>query len=202
MVDKYRLKAFVIKELEQGAVRQKYFPMLTNFGVRDYSESVHSTGLNYLTELGRQLEGVTSLSEFPVYPADGQYSHSLTREVRPDSLWFARDTGEPLFVAEFDRFENSKLKHDKLREKIENLLLAYHQLGGKLALILLVYWSYQGTVPNNIDNYLRVFDEGFHMANGKYIPGVSSYHTECIVFQAIASGSKEKLTINEWIQVR
>ena len=202
LVDKFELKSFIINELEEGTIRQNYFPMLTNYGLRDYSESVHSTGLNYLTEIGRQIEGVTSLSEFSVYPVDSQYSHTATREVRPDSLWFERDTGMPLFVAEFERFESSKLKHDKLREKIENLLLAYHQLGGKLAVILFVYWSYQGNIPKDIDNYLRVFDEGFCMANGKYIPGVSSFHTECIVFQAIANGLKEKLTINQWLQVR
>ncbi len=176
--------------------------MLTHYGVRDYSESVHSTGLNYLTEIGRQVEGVISLSEFPVYPIDNQYLHSLTREVRPDSVWFNRATGLPLLVAEFERFESSKLKHDKLREKIENLLLAYHQFGGKLALILFVYWSYQGAVPKDIDNYLRIFDEGYRLANGKYIPGINSFHTECLVFQAMASGSKEKITINQWIQVR
>ena len=126
----------------------------------------------------------------------------MTREVRPDSFWFEKDSGKSLFVAEFERFESSKMKHDKLREKIENLLLAYHQLGGELALILFVYWSYLGAVPNNVDNYLQIFDEGFRMANGKYMPGVNSYHTECIVFQAIASGSKEKVTINQWIQVK
>lgn len=176
--------------------------MLTHYGVRDYSESVHSTGLNYLTEIGRQVEGVISLSEFPVYPIDSQYLHSLTREVRPDSVWFNRETGLPLLVAEFERFESSKLKLDKLREKIENLLLAYHQFGGKLALILFVYWSYQGAVPKDIDNYLRIFDEGYRLANGKYIPGINSFYTECLVFQAMASGSKEKITINQWIQVR
>lgn len=202
MVDNSQLKSFVINELNQGKIRAKYFPMLTKQGLRDYSESVHSAGLNYLTEMGRHIEGVVSLSEFPVYPLNNQYSHHLTREVRSDSFWFTRDTCRPLLVAEFERFEKSKSKHDKLREKIENLMLAYHQLGGDLALILFVYWSYQGAVPNNIDNYLRVFDEGFSLANGKYIPGVSSHNTECIVFQAIASGFKEKLTINQWIQVR
>ena len=202
LVDKLQLKSFVVDELSAGTIRQKSFPMLTCVGLRDYSESIHSTGLNYLTEIGRHIEGVTSLSEFPVYPVDSRYHHAVTREVRPDSLWFDSDGSNPLFVAEFERFESSRAKHDKLREKIENLLLAYHQLGGELALILFVYWSYQGAVPTDVDKYLRIFDEGFRMANGKYIPGVNSYHTECIVFQAIASGSKEKVTINQWIQVK
>ncbi len=201
-MDKLQLKDFVVNELSTGTIRQQSFPMLTSLGLRDYSESIHSTGLNYLTDIGRHIVGVASLSEFPVYPIDRQYSHAVTREVRPDSLWFEKDSGKAVFVAEFERFESSKMKHDKLREKIENLLLAYHQLGGELALILFVYWSYLGSVPTDVDNYLRIFDEGFRMANGKYIPGVNSYHTECIVFQAIASGSKEKVTINQWIQVK
>ena len=201
-MDKFQLKSLVINEFNQGNIRRNYFPMLTNQGIRDYSESVHSAGLNYLTEIGRHIEGVTSLSEFPIYPVEIQYSHNLTREVRSDSLWFELDTGRPLLVAEFERFDKSKLKHDKLGEKIENLLLAYHQLGGELAIILFVYWSYQGAVPNHIEKYLKTFDEGFSLANGKYIPGVNSHQTECVVFQAIASGVKEKLIINEWIQVR
>ncbi|GFZ93791.1 hypothetical protein GCM10008018_45280 [Paenibacillus marchantiophytorum] len=202
MEDKYQLKPFIINEFDRGNIRGANFPMLTTYGVRDYSESVHSTGLNYLTEIGRHIEGITSLSEFPVYPVNPQYSHRVTREVRPDSLWFEKETGKPLFIAEFERFENSKLKHNKLREKIENLLLAYHQLGGELRVILFVYWSYQGAIPNDIENYLRIFDEGYRMANGKHIPGLNSLHTKCLVFQAVASGSKESLTINQWIQVR
>jgi len=201
-VDKSQLKSFVINELNNGRIRKRYFPMLTHLGLRDYSESVHSAGLNYLTEIGRHIEGAASLSEFPVYPVDNQYRHSLTREVRSDSIWYEIDTGRPLLVAEFERFDRTRLKHDKLREKIENLLLAYHQLGGEVLLILFVYWSYQGSVPDHIEKYLKVFDEGFSLANGKYIPGVSSHKTECVVFQAVADGEKERLVVNQWIQVR
>lgn len=43
--------------------------MMTKFGVRDYSETVHTVGLNYITAIGRFVDGVTSsLSECPVFP--------------------------------------------------------------------------------------------------------------------------------------
>ena len=62
LVDKLQLKSFVINELSTGTIRQQSFPMLTSLGLRDYSESIHSTGLNYLTDIGRHIEGVASLS--------------------------------------------------------------------------------------------------------------------------------------------
>ncbi|KZE95407.1 hypothetical protein AVP43_02347 [Geobacillus stearothermophilus] len=69
-------------------------------------------------------------------------------------------------------------------------------------MILFVYWSYSGTIPKNIDKYISIFDEGFTLPNGRFIPGINSFVTDYLVFQAVASGTKENLTINEWIQVR
>lgn len=201
-VDKEQLKAMIIEEFKNGKIRDSLFPMLSVHGIRDYSETVHSAGLNYITEIGRHIQGVTALSECPVYPINQQYGHSMTREVRLDSVWYRQQDVKPILVSEFERFENSKGKHDKLREKIENLLLAYHQLGSDLPFILFVYWSYSGAIPKNIDKYISIFDEGFTLPNGRFIPGINSFVTDYLVFQAVASGTKENLTINEWIQVR
>ncbi|WP_374187299.1 hypothetical protein ACEPPU_14490 [Priestia aryabhattai] len=201
-MDKEEIKQWIIQEFKNGYIRDTWFPMLSVSGVRDYSETVHSTGLNYITEIGRQLDGYTALSEYPVYPVNESVSHIITREVRPDSIWYNKEDLRPVLVSEFERFENSKAKNDKLREKIENLLIAYHQLGGKLPIILFVYWSYSGIVPKDIDKYICIFDEGFRLRNGTYINGINSFQSDYLVFQAVAQGTKEKLTLNQWIQVK
>jgi hypothetical protein len=201
-MDKEEIKEWIIQEFKCGYIRDTSFPMLSISGVRDYSETVHSMGLNYITEIGRRLDGFTAISECPVYPINENFSHSVTREVRPDSIWYNKENLKPVLVSEFERFENSKAKNDKLREKIENLLIAYHQLGRNLPIILFVYWSYNGIVPKDIEKYISIFDEGFRLPNGTYINGINSFESDYLVFQAVAQGTKEKLTINQWIQVK
>jgi hypothetical protein len=201
-MDKEVIKEWIIQEFINGHIRDTWFPMLSVSGLRDYSETVHSTGLNYITEMGRQLEGYTAISECPVYPINKGFGHNVTREVRPDSIWYNKVDLKPVLISEFERFDNSKAKNNKLREKIENLLIAYHQLGSNLPIILFVYWSYSGIVPKDIEKYISIFDEGFRLTNGTYIHGLNSFETDYLVFQAVAQGSKEKLTINQWIQVK
>lgn len=201
-MDKEEIKKWIIQEFKNGKIRDTWFPMLSISGLRDYSETVHSTGLNYITEIGRQLDGYTAVSEFPVYPINESFGHSITREVRLDSIWYNKKDLKPVLVSEFERFDNSRSKNDKLREKIENLLIAYHQLGGNLPIILFVYWSYSGIAPKDIDKYISIFDEGFRLPNGTYINGINLFESDYLVFQAVAKGDKEKLIINKWIQVK
>ena len=201
-MDKEEIKKWIIQEFKNGKIRDTWFPMLSISGLRDYSETVQSTGLNYITEIGRQLDGYTAVSEYPVYPINESFGHTITREVRPDSIWYNKKDLKPVLVSEFERFDNSRSKNDKLREKIENLLIAYHQLGGNLPIILFVYWSYSGIVPKDIDKYISIFDEGFRLPNGTYINGINSYESDYLVFQAVAKGDKKKLIINKWIQVK
>ncbi|MEH7372489.1 hypothetical protein [Priestia megaterium] len=196
------MKTFIIQEMKNGDIRKKYFPMITDIGIRDYSEAVHSSGLNYLTQIGREINRVVALSEYPIYPVSKTYTHTTTRIVRSDSVWFAKQTFKPLLIAEFERYEGSKQKNRKLKEKIENLLLSYHQLGAQIPLLLFVYWTYNdGTIAKNIETYLRIFDEGFSL-NGQWIPGINTHHTDYLVFQAVAQGTKEHLIMNQWIKVR
>jgi hypothetical protein len=53
---------FIKEEFKEGNIRNEMFPMMTQFGIRDYSETVHTVGLNYITAIGRNIEGITSLS--------------------------------------------------------------------------------------------------------------------------------------------
>lgn len=204
MPSKEIIKQSLITEMDQGIIRSRDFPMMVKQGMRDYSETVHSVGLNYITQIGRSMDDIVALSECPVYSGDeGDYAARVTREIRPDSIWFERKTMAPVLVAEFERYASNQLKNRKLQEKIENLLIAYRQLGGQVPMILFVYWTYNdGTIASDIDQYIGILDRGFHLKNGQWIPGINSAVTNYLVYQAVAQGSKNNLTIKQWIRVR
>ena len=67
-----RLIQAIREEMKTGEIRKRFFPMMTDFGVRDYSETVHTMGLNYLTAIGRTISDTTAISECPVYPYEKQ----------------------------------------------------------------------------------------------------------------------------------
>ncbi len=202
MVNKLELLSKLRDELESGHLRKEYFPMLTDYGVMDYSESVHTTGLNYITQIGRCMEGVIALSEYPIFSELSSYPARKTREVRLDSIWFNKTNGNPLLICEFERYEKNRQKNRKLQEKIENLLIAYHQLEEKPLLILFIYWTYQGdTVAEDIERFITVFDQGFRL-KATWIPGINAAQTDYLVYQVVASGDKECLKFNHWIRVK
>jgi len=212
-----RLVQAIRQELETGEIRKRFFPMMTDFGVRDYSETVHTMGLNYLTAIGRTIKDTTAISECPVYPLEkksnfnsagmiaesfGEFRSKKGPEVRPDSIWYSIKDNQPLLLCEFERYDKSRLKNKKIEEKIQNLLIAYHQLGGDVPLILFVYWTYPKVTPGDISNYIRIFDDGFTMSNGTRVYGIDGRRTTYLVYHCVASGDKECLTFNQWIKVR
>lgn len=218
---KERLIQGITQELKTGNIRKELFPMMTNFGVRDYSETVHSLGLNYLTAIGRTIKDVTAISECPVYPYEndsyitggmdtnikvadesGKYKGGNEPIVRPDSIFYSTMDNQPLLICEFERYDKSRLKNKKLEEKIQNLLIAYNQLGRNLSLILFVYWTYPKITPGDISDYIRIFDEGFVMNNGRRVQGIDGRKTQYLVYHCVASGDKDNLTFNQWIKVR
>lgn len=204
------------KEFESGKLRDELFPMMTKFGVRDYSETVHTLGLNYITAIGRTIEGVSAVSECPVYPYEeisceivaethlsyGESKKEKDAEVRPDSIWYSKENNYPILISEFERYQNNRIKDKKLKEKIQNLLIAYHQLGGELPLIVFVYWSYSSVTAGDISDTISILDKGFYLPNKKYVSGINSRKTKYLVYQCIAKGTKENLTLNQWIKVR
>lgn len=218
---KEKLIQGITEELKNGNLREELFPMMTRFGVRDYSETVHTLGLNYLTAIGRTIKEVTAVSECPIYPYEkdsfitgsidnnikvadeyGKYKGSDEPIVRPDSIFYSTTNNQPLLICEFERYDKSRLKNKKLEEKIQNLLIAYNQLGRNLPIILFVYWTYPKITPGDISEYIRIFDEGFVMSNGRRIQGIDGRKTEYLVYHCVASGNKENLTFNQWIKVR
>ncbi|MEG2867883.1 MAG: hypothetical protein RR894_09055 [Terrisporobacter sp.] len=212
-MNKREIINFIKSEFENGDIRNNLFPMMTKFGVRDYSETVHTLGLNYITALGRYIEGVSTISECPVYPhkedkyvkriADEEAVYgSKTTHVRPDSVWFSKEDNTPILICEFERYEKNKRKDIKLIQKIQNLLISYHQLGGNVPIILFVYWSYANENPGDIDEYISIFDKGFKTDKGSYIQGIDALKTTYIVYRCVASGDEANLKLNQWVEVR
>ena len=213
-MNKEKIIDFIKKEFKEGKIRNEMFPMMTKFGVRDYSETVHTVGLNYITAIGRFIDGVTALSECPVFPysessqyddqmvAESMVSYGVdTTEVRPDSIWYSKKDNSPILICEFERYEKNRRKDLKIKEKIQNLLLAYHQLGGNVPIILFVYWSYAGENPGNIEEYISILDNGFRKGDGTYVQGINALKTTYLVYRCVASGNAYNLTLDQWVEV-
>lgn len=212
-MNKNKIISFIKEEFETGNIRNEMFPMMTKFGVRDYSETVHSLGLNYITAIGRYIDGIAAISECPVYPHEDNHSYSdfvaeeletygdKVNEVRPDSVWFSKDDNRPILICEFERYEKNKRKDLKIKEKIENLLLVYHQLGGSVPVILFVYWSYSTENPGGIDEYISILDNGFRKSNGTFVPGIDGVKTSYLIYRCVAKGNVENLKLNQWVEV-
>lgn len=212
-MNKNKILSFIKEEFKNGSIRNDMFPMMSKFGVRDYSETVHSLGLNYITAIGRYIDGIAAISECPVYPhkgnrdcsdyvAEGLEAYGVKiNEVRPDSIWFSKEDNKPILICEFERYEKNKRKDLKIKEKIENLLIAYHQLGGNVPVILFVYWSYATENPGEIDEYISILDNGFRKSNGVYIPGINGIDTSYLIYRCVAIGNSENLKLNQWVEV-
>src|SRR5262249_49350190 len=107
------LRHRLAEEFQSRAFLRDEFPMLASWGVEDYSHTVHSLGLNYLAALGRHF-GLWAVSEYPVAPAP---AYLAVRNVRCDVVWFARPDGRVALLAEFERYEETRGKQERLRQK-------------------------------------------------------------------------------------
>ena len=217
-MDRNNIIKAIREEFQSGKLRNDLFPMMTKFGVRDYSETVHSLALNYITAVGRASDEISAVSEYPVYPYESIYKESnmiaessssyceekktKDAEIRPDSIWYSKKDNSPVLISEFERYEKNRIKNKKLEEKIQNLLIAYHQLGGKAPIILFVYWSYASVTPGDMSDVISILDKGFTLPNKKFISGIDSSKTSYLVYHCIASGNKENLVLNQWIKIR
>ena len=131
------------REFGELAFARGEFPMLTDWGVDDFSETVHSCGMNYLAALGRHY-GRWALSEYPVQvpePLDG------SSFVRLDAVWWSRPAGQIELLAEFERYEPGVIKRSLVAEKARNLLVSHQQLPTSPRLLLLCTWARSGRVP-------------------------------------------------------
>ena len=161
------------------------FPMLTTWGVRDESVSVHSLGFNYLAALGRHL-GFWAATEFPIRVGN--------TFIRPDFVWWSKEDRQVKLIGEFERFESGQ--QAKLVEKARNLLLSYESLDHAPAAMVLVPWTLAGTELAGNSAARAVAYDGFRNQNGKMIAGVGRDAT-FVLAHAIFGRSEECVRLLE-----
>ena len=165
----------VIQDLE---IARQLLPIWTDWGVLDEGVSIHSLGVSYLTHLGQYL-GYASIAEFPV-SRQGDYAN-IGHDVRPDSIWFDRQTQQPFLIAEFERYGGID-DQAKLESKVANLLLAHHCLGETAQFLVLAYWT-QGlaSLPDHARFY-QILQHGFETSTRQRVKGTQSANLLCIQF--------------------
>lgn len=165
------------------AFAKSHFPMLTEWGVEDFSVTIHSLGCNYLSALGREL-GCWAMSEYPVRVSPGATGYS----VRPDVAWWSGPTPAVALLGEFERFESGQRN---LIEKARNLLRAHHELGDQPRVLLLMAWSVAGTDLRGLDEVRAVSHDGFRTSDGLVVPGLGA-ESRFVLVTAVFGGPQEQ----------
>jgi len=142
------------------------FPMLTTWGVRDESVSVHSLGFNYLAALGRHL-GFWAATEYPIRVGN--------TFVRPDFVWWSKEDQQVKLIGEFERFEAGQ--QTKLVDKAKNLMSSYEALNHSPETMVLVPWTHAGTELAGNSAARSIAYDGFRNPEGRMIPGVGTEAT-------------------------
>jgi hypothetical protein len=161
------------------------FPMLTTWGVRDESVSVHSLGFNYLAALGRHL-GFWATTEYPIRVGN--------TFVRPDFVWWSKEDKQVKLIGEFERFEAGQ--QAKLVDKAKNLMLSYQALERTPEAMVLVPWTLAGTDLVGNSAARSIAYDGFRSSNGQMIYGVGNEAT-FLLAHAIFGGSNDNLRLLE-----
>jgi len=125
------------QELGDMRVAERLFPGWVSRGLPDYSCTIHSAGISFWSSLGQAM-GYEAFSEMPA-PQQGCYAF-VGDDVRSDSVWFHKETGQPVLLVEFERY-SGPIDEEKLRAKADSLLLAHHRWGEKAECAVLAYWT-------------------------------------------------------------
>ena len=144
-------------EFDSLLLADEHFPMWRNWGVEDTSVAVHSLGLSYLLTIGQQA-GYAACCEYPV-----------AANVRADCVWWNKDSKEAVAAFEFERHKNGA----ELKEKVENLLIAYQGLSQQPRLLSLVFWTkkFYALEASELKGLWQLFGSGFTTRDGVRIPG-------------------------------
>jgi hypothetical protein len=180
------------QEFKSLAFARAEFPMLTSWNVEDFSETIHSLGMNYLSAFGRHCNRWAA-SEYPirVARADGSPSH-----VRLDTVWWARPTRAVELLGEFERYDQQMGKQFVLAAKVRNLLLAHHHLGPGSRVLLLLIWTLSGRTPQRLTELSNLARTGYRTSDGLSIPGLDA-ESRLIVATAVFAASKGLLRLQE-----
>ncbi len=155
---------------------RREFPMLTDGRVSDVGLAIHSLGLNYLAAFGREL-GCPAVTEFPLVSEDsvplGRQPDFTGLEVRPDVVWFNRQSRAPVLLAEFERYDEVPAKRRLILEKAENLVLAHHLSPGQERILLLALWTFTGARVSGLAEISTHVRSGFRRSGSTPINGLS-----------------------------
>ena len=180
-----QIRSALSREFASLEFARAEFPMLTAWGVRDESVSVHSLGFNYLAALGRHL-GFWAATEYPIR-VGGTF-------IRPDFVWWSRDDQKVKLIGEFERFEAGQ--QSKLVDKAKNLMLSYNALGQCPEAMVLVPWTVAGTELAGNSSARSVAYDGFRDSSGRMISGVGTEAT-FVLAHAIFARSDEHVRLLE-----
>lgn len=148
------------KEFSTLEIAREQFPMWTSWGLDDESVAVHSLGLTYLTTLGQHL-GYVCCCEFPV----------ANHKVRADAVWWDKSTKNVVALFEFERYKGG----NELRNKVQNLLLAYHHAKVPPHLLALIFWTknFYPLEETEVCSLWRIFEKGYEVEDRSKIPAAS-----------------------------
>jgi hypothetical protein len=141
------------------------FPMLTYWGVEDFSLLIHSLGCSYLSALGRNLN-FWSMAEYPVRLKKNGYG-----SIRPDTVWWKKPEKDIALLGEFERFEVSN--QHKTMAKARNLIKAHKEVGENPRILLLMVWAMAGTDLSSLKTIRSIANSGFQ-DNGVTVSGIHS----------------------------
>ncbi len=163
--DAAQVEAVLRAELRSLEIARDTLPMLTAWGVEDFSHTIHSLGCNYLTAIGRAA-GFWAMSEYPIRVPQPGAGHSI----RPDVAWWERSTREVALIGEFERAEPRNAT--KLVDKARNLLQAHHALGERPRVLVLLAWAMAGTNLGDLAAVRGVMANGFRTSSGVPVRGL------------------------------
>jgi hypothetical protein len=160
----------IISQLKSLKTASELMPILTDWGITDFSLSIHSLGMTYLTLLGNHL-GYVGVAEVPT-PKSGKYAH-IGDDIRSDAVWYDRQTCVPILVAEFERY-NGSTDQSKLEGKVKNLLIAQHRWGETVKYLVLAYWTKGLTSLPQHTNLQQIITRGFLTPAKELVIGTST----------------------------
>jgi hypothetical protein len=164
--------------LQNFALVNQLFPIWTKRGTRDFSCSIHSFGLSFLTLLGHHLNYI-AVSELPV-PRQGQYA-DVGDDIRSDIVWFDRTHYTPVLIAEFERYSGA-IDQKKLEAKVENLLLADHRWNRSCRWLILAYWTKGIVLLPKHDEFQNIIQHGFATPTRLKVEGTQVRKLLCLQF--------------------
>ncbi|BAZ08864.1 hypothetical protein NIES4071_06700 [Calothrix sp. NIES-4071] len=182
----------IIAQLQNLNTARELMPNLTDWGVKDFSCSIHSLGMTYLTLLGNHL-GYVGVAEVPT-PKNGQYAY-IGDDIRSDSVWFNRETRLPTLIAEFERY-SGVIDQSKLESKVKNLLLAHNRWDGKPEYLVLAYWTKGISSFPKYENLQQIISKGFKTPAQEPVEGTSRQKLLLLQFW-MRENSDQKLYLSE-----